>query len=705
MATKTNNLGLSKAELTDAVRSTLTANNGNFDIIDDQIARLKANQIVGTASGTEIVVEDSAEMESILKISGNSEQDSRSGKNLFPPIATQTLNGITCTQNSDGTLTLNGTATADAQFHVIKTLAESGIKVGQKYTLSTNQAISGVNYWLQSSNEAIWVANQIGMYQGEISKTGVISEQTATHYKFAVQILSGTALNNTIVKVQLEEGSTATSYEPYGVQPSPDYPSEIRSVKSKSDNLFDKSIAPIYKGVADIETVELDTGVRITTGGQVSSSFYGAVVYLIKDVTNDVGKTVRLKANMSPSNSGLNPLYNLILCDSNGGNREKISAEIKESGIVSEGVIPTLTGTQTYLGVRLYSTAGGTSGTETDYTDFTNIMITIDSEIKNYQPYGYVPVEVKVEGKNLFDESKIVKNKYLFTGEALMDSSTSNVTDYMFMKANTRYDFTYDYETLASKNPRIYHLFDLEKKLINYYQVNVVDKVISVISTTDCYIRFTYDINCTNIKFAETKDISLPLGDIELRSVPSGARDTFVKKDGVWNKYEKVGAFIITQDMFNNFYPTQYGLPMANFKVPNIVSSWKSGDALFTSYKELKGGENPITSCFSTARSNVAFEIFDERFTDAETAKNLMNGETGITELKTHNYIPITDTALIQALDSLEQLILHKGYNRITVTSVNGVKAQLDLSYIKDINAVLDNINAIILTLGGGANV
>ena len=90
MATKTTNLGLSKAELTDAIRSTLIANNGNFDIIDDEVGKLKgkvqrlqANQITGTASGTEIEITDSANMESILHISGNSEQDSRSGKNLL----------------------------------------------------------------------------------------------------------------------------------------------------------------------------------------------------------------------------------------------------------------------------------------------------------------------------------------------------------------------------------------------------------------------------------------------------------------------------------------------------------------------------------------------------------------------------------------------------------------------------------------------
>ena len=46
--------------------------------------------------------------------------------------------------------------------------------------------------------------------------------------------------------------------------------------------------------------------------------------------------------------------------------------------------------------------------------------------------------------------------------------------------------------------------------------------------------------------------------------------------------------------------------------------------------------------------------------------------------LKTQTYTPITDPVLISALDELEQLVLHKGYNRITVTGVNGVNAYLE---------------------------
>ena len=111
MATKTNNLGLSKAELTDAVKSTLIANNDNFDKIDDanyslekQAERLRANQISDTASGFEIELESDLEMESVLQISGNSEQETRSGKNLFNSnlFSNVTAGGLKVTKNYDG---------------------------------------------------------------------------------------------------------------------------------------------------------------------------------------------------------------------------------------------------------------------------------------------------------------------------------------------------------------------------------------------------------------------------------------------------------------------------------------------------------------------------------------------------------------------------------------------------------------------------
>ena len=52
-------------------------------------------------------------------------------------------------------------------------------------------------------------------------------------YAYISGFKAGATFNETI-KIQLEKGSTATDYEPYGVMPSPDYPSEIEVGRGKN---------------------------------------------------------------------------------------------------------------------------------------------------------------------------------------------------------------------------------------------------------------------------------------------------------------------------------------------------------------------------------------------------------------------------------------------------------------------------------------
>jgi hypothetical protein len=177
------------------------------------------------------------------------------------------------------------------------------------------------------------------------------------------------------------------------------------------------------------------------------------------------------------------------------------------------------------------------------------------------------------------------------------------------------------------------------------------------------------------------KTISLPLGDIELRSTPDGTRDTFARVGGVWNKVEKIIPFTITEDMVIVVNLDYYAVPIASVLRPTgAISELKGNVCLMTSYKQRLAGGERKHGLFFTGGSNTRIEIFNENIKDLATAKTILAGETGIIKRAEPTYIPITDTALIQVLDKLENLILHKGYNRITVTSVNGVKAYLDLS-------------------------
>ena len=127
-------------------------------------------------------------------------------KNLLPyPYSdtTKTINGVTFTDNGDGSITANGTATADTRFYCRSASDKITISPGT-YTMSgcpdggnsTTYYIGGFAYNAFSFGQTFSVAN-------------------TTSDWFYIMIKSGITVNNVVFKPQLEEGSTATEYEPY----------------------------------------------------------------------------------------------------------------------------------------------------------------------------------------------------------------------------------------------------------------------------------------------------------------------------------------------------------------------------------------------------------------------------------------------------------------------------------------------------------
>lgn len=128
-------------------------------------------------------------------------------KNLLPyPYSdtTKTINGVTFTDNGDGSITANGTATADTRFYCRSSSDKITISPGT-YTMSgcpdggssTTYYIGGFAYNAFSSGQTFSVTN-------------------TTSDWFYIMIKSGATADNLVFKPQLEEGSTATEYEPYG---------------------------------------------------------------------------------------------------------------------------------------------------------------------------------------------------------------------------------------------------------------------------------------------------------------------------------------------------------------------------------------------------------------------------------------------------------------------------------------------------------
>lgn len=132
------------------------------------------------------------------------------GKNLIPyPYAdtTKTMNGITFTDNCDGSITINGTATAPAYFF-LQNDAEYGETIDAIFADSGN-------------NNGIYTASKRLFYNSNTKK-------------LTVNINTGTILSNEKIYPQLEVGLVATDYEPYtGETVTPDSDG-ICTVTSKS---------------------------------------------------------------------------------------------------------------------------------------------------------------------------------------------------------------------------------------------------------------------------------------------------------------------------------------------------------------------------------------------------------------------------------------------------------------------------------------
>ena len=173
-----------------------------------------------------------------LVIDGKSTQATRSGKNLFNKYGDFTYGST----NHKTSLQSDGMILTTSNFGINRS---SGLLIGNIKS-NTDYIISGILV-SADGNTANNAVIQVLTTSNIPIKDFYIKTSATKPYKFSFTFNSGEntsfwiSLNgwssssdgttNTIFdNIQLEEGTTATEYEPYGVSPSPDYPSEIESV-------------------------------------------------------------------------------------------------------------------------------------------------------------------------------------------------------------------------------------------------------------------------------------------------------------------------------------------------------------------------------------------------------------------------------------------------------------------------------------------
>ena len=126
---------------------------------------------------------------------------------------TQTVNGITFTDNGDGTVTAKGTATATTHFRMSENTVDSGLLYLESgtYTLSGCPAGgSTTGYMLQA-----WDAVNNTKVADDTGNGATFTLSKTTAVRVAIVVQSGVTLSSLTYKPQLEKGSAATAFVKY----------------------------------------------------------------------------------------------------------------------------------------------------------------------------------------------------------------------------------------------------------------------------------------------------------------------------------------------------------------------------------------------------------------------------------------------------------------------------------------------------------
>ena len=113
---------------------------------------------------------------------------------------TKSSNGITFTDNGDGTITLNGTATAQANY-ILK----------NEFTL-----VNGVTYIVSTNHADVDMMFRYVAVDGTLTYPRIITKTDGDNVqRLQLVVKSGVTLNNVIIQPMMNQGTTPAPYKPY----------------------------------------------------------------------------------------------------------------------------------------------------------------------------------------------------------------------------------------------------------------------------------------------------------------------------------------------------------------------------------------------------------------------------------------------------------------------------------------------------------
>lgn len=688
--------------------------------VDEELTKIKKENSLlksqiptGTASGNNIHLEDSSNMDFEWKLRGWSRQETRSGKNLFdntvePQFISNAKKEII---NTGERIILTAKTFSYAIFKVEKNIREyAGKTVRLKMDFSKSNANLNPKYGVllgssDYSNREVKGESTVSGYTITFNLPSELENEKEYLFVrlYATQNNEGNIENYVdYTKIILTIDNENMSYEAFGVSPSPEYPSKIENV-GDNINLFNKN---------DTNCI-FDTAISNNTLGIKASGTYKTVY-------------VPCKANTIYSISKkYDEIKNrlIVACSNDMPNYSKKVENLGGSEMATNLTVTT-SNTAKYLLAYVWVSGGSTT-----YQEMLD-SIKIEEGIKatNYSDYNCGSVGVTISNKNLYKIEKVINDtnysKIIYKDEngnvsfttggiplIIAPTKTKEKTEYTYIlkcKSNVttenNINFTAIYEDgtseLLSANKKkdtnefiVKFKTDKEKTLAYVTQKYTNSSRTTIITEGTMILEGDY-LNLEELyEIHQEQEILFPLA--EGQKLYEGS---YLAKDGIHNKRISINGneYKNTAGMNRAYSTENYNCfdIYTGLKFVKSENQYKTIGALCNQFKEKNWASfwqqkvNEEGFCINQDnRSTIHIKISKEICPDIDTFKKYIDENNLLFE------IPLEQEEIIPYTPE-QQAVIDKilyTYKNVTNISVDNKLTTLDITYKKDIETMFNN--------------
>lgn len=292
--------------------------------------------------------------------------------------ASKTENGITFTNNGDGTVTVSGTATASTSFKIDEN-ATTGMLKNKPFILTGCPKGGSVDTYF------IGVDGTSDMFKWDKGDGCYKANGYDYGYELSIHIMSGTVIDTPITfkpnlffintsdfpSLDIFKQMFPNEYYPY-CEPTI-ISSQTDRVDVRGKNLFN----PVDKEIPDTKLEVIGNAVRLTA--KVDSAGIGAYLSVPTRIPIEAGKTVFVSVEkIVKSKTTLNAVVYVSVNDENGN----------RIGNFNDNKAYQLPANAKSLDVYLYADAGSETAVIGDYIEYHNVQVEYATSATAYSPYS-----------------------------------------------------------------------------------------------------------------------------------------------------------------------------------------------------------------------------------------------------------------------------------------------------------------------------